>query len=281
MRRPLEPKLFLVMEFVDGRDLASVLRQDGPPPVAVAVEWAAQAAAALGRAHDAGIVHRDLKPANLMLTVDGRIKVLDFGIARFMEASNKSSRIMGTWAYMPPERFDEHPGDARSDLYSLGCVLNELLTGNVPFDATGPVSMMNAHLRREPAPPGDTRDGVPRELDDLVMELLAKDPAYRPATAAEVHDRLRAIGPIPSAATTLTAKPPRHTPPPPGRRPHTREPGRRTPNRGPARKRHSPRGSLPRTGPSTRLGPVGNRSPTTPPTPIGATLDSCSWPWLS
>ncbi|WP_331769254.1 serine/threonine protein kinase (plasmid) [Embleya sp. NBC_00888] len=221
-RDTTDGSLFLVMEFVDGRDLASVLREDGPPPVAGAVEWAAQAAAALARAHDAGIVHRDLKPANLMLTADGRVKVLDFGIARFMEASNKSSRIMGTWAYMAPERFDEHAADARSDLYSLGCVLNELLTGEPPFDATGPVSMMNAHLRREPVPPGDTRDGVPRELDDLVLELLAKDPERRPATAVEAHDRLRGMGRIPSGATTLTTRPPRRTQLPDRRPPRAR-----------------------------------------------------------
>ncbi|WP_406293489.1 serine/threonine protein kinase [Embleya sp. NBC_00888] len=180
-RDEADGSLFLVMEFLDGRDLASVVRDDGPPPVARAIAWAAQAAAALARAHDAGIVHRDLKPANLMLTADGRVKILDFGIARFMEASNKSSRVMGTLAYMPPERFAEHPGDTRSDLYSLGCVLNELLTGEPPFDATGPVSTMNAHLRRGPAPPGDTRAGVPRALDDLVLALLAKHPDHRPA----------------------------------------------------------------------------------------------------
>ncbi|MFI6588133.1 serine/threonine-protein kinase [Embleya sp. NPDC050493] len=184
--------LFLVMEFVEGRDLAAVLDKEGPPAVRTAVEWAAQAAAALARAHTAGIVHRDLKPANLMLTVEDRVKILDFGIARFVESTNRSSKVMGTLAYMPPERFDEQPGDARSDLYSLGCVLHELLTGNVPFNATGPVSMMNAHLRRTPTRPGEHRHGVPAELDDLVLALLAKDPRDRPDTADEVHRRLRA-----------------------------------------------------------------------------------------
>ncbi|MFE5330532.1 PQQ-binding-like beta-propeller repeat protein [Embleya sp. NPDC056575] len=185
--------LFLVMEFLTGRDLAKVLVEDGLPSVATTVGWAMRAAAALAAAHDAGVVHRDLKPANLMLTEGGDVKVLDFGIARHVESTHRSSTVMGTLAYMPPERFDEQPGDARSDLYSLGCVLHELLTGHIPFDATGPVAMMNAHLRRTPQSPGSLRDGVPAELDDLVLALLAKDPAHRPASAAEVGDRLARI----------------------------------------------------------------------------------------
>ncbi|MFF4444270.1 PQQ-binding-like beta-propeller repeat protein [Streptomyces sp. NPDC001502] len=184
--------LFMVMEFVQGRDLSALLREDGVPPVADAVDWTAQAAAALGRAHTEGVVHRDLKPANLMLTREGRVKVLDFGIARFMESTNHSSKVMGTLAYMPPERFAEHPGDARSDLYSLGCVLHELLTGKVPFEATGPVGMMNAHLLKTPARPSEHRPGIPPALDQLVLDLLAKDPVDRPATAGQVRERLNA-----------------------------------------------------------------------------------------
>ncbi|WP_330335343.1 PQQ-binding-like beta-propeller repeat protein [Streptomyces sp. NBC_00536] len=188
-----EGSLFLVMELLDGRDLGKLLLHEGVPPVEVAVEWGAQTAAALAAAHDAGVVHRDLKPANLMLTVDGRLVILDFGIARFVETSHKSSRVMGTLAYMPPERFQEQPGDARSDLYSLGCVLNELLTGQVPFQASGPVAMMNAHLGKAPARPGESRRGVPPALDDLVLALLAKDPRDRPATALEVQHRLQSL----------------------------------------------------------------------------------------
>lgn len=182
--------LFLVMEFVTGRDLATVLVEGGPPPVATAVDWSARGATALSAAHSAGVVHRDLKPANLMLTASGDVKVLDFGIARYVGSTHRSSRVMGTLAYMPPERFDEQPGDARSDLYSFGCVLHEFLTGNPPFEATGPVAMMNAHLRRAPRPPGEVRAGVPAELDELVLALLAKDPRDRPQSAAEVVARL-------------------------------------------------------------------------------------------
>lgn len=144
--------------------------------MADAVGWAAQGAAALAAAHAAGIVHRDLKPANLMLTTGGEIKILDFGIARYMAASDKSSKVMGTLAYMAPERFDEQSGDARSDLYAFGCVLHELLTGSTPFEATGPVAMMTAHLNKAPAAPGTLRADVPAALDALILSLLAKSP---------------------------------------------------------------------------------------------------------
>jgi len=190
---PDDGTLYLVMEYLSGRDLDTVLREDGPPDVAGATDWAAQTAAALHAAHRADVVHRDLKPANLMLGPDGRITILDFGIARYMAATHKSSRVIGTLAYMPPERFADLPGDARSDLYSLGCVLHELLTGHIPFQATGPVAMMAAHLHREPVAPGHSRPGIPTALDDLVLELLAKNPDHRPANAAEVHDRLREL----------------------------------------------------------------------------------------
>ncbi|MFE3203001.1 WD40 repeat domain-containing serine/threonine protein kinase [Embleya sp. NPDC059237] len=201
--------LFLVMEYLDGRDLASVLRTDGPPPVATGVEWAAQIAAALARAHDAGIVHRDLKPANLMLTAEGRIKVLDFGIARFAESAAMSSQVMGTLAYMAPERFDGNPGDARSDLYSFGCVLYELFTGRLPFEVAGPVPIMNAHLNTKPGPPGEHRPGVPPAIDDLVLALLAKNPDRRPGNAQEVLERLRSPS---GAATTVPRIPQRRRP---------------------------------------------------------------------
>lgn len=204
---PADGTLFLVMEYIEGRDLAAVLRQDGPPPVPVAVGWAAQGAAALAAAHTAGIVHRDLKPANLMLTTGGEVKILDFGIARYMAAGDKSSKVMGTLAYMAPERFDEQSGDARSDLYAFGCVLHELLTGSTPFGATGPVAMMTAHLNKAPVAPGTLRPDVPAALDALVLRLLAKAPEDRPASAAEVHDALRALAAAPQATMPLTPAP--------------------------------------------------------------------------
>jgi serine/threonine-protein kinase len=190
---PDDGALYLVMEFITGRDLDTVLRTDGLPGLSTAVDWAAQTAAALQAAHTAGVIHRDLKPANLMLTGDGRIKILDFGIARYMASTHKSSKVIGTLAYMPPERFGDHSGDARSDLYSLGCVLHELLTGSPPFQAGEPVALMAAHLNTAPKPPGLMRPGVPAALDALVIALLAKDPEDRPASAAKVCDALRSL----------------------------------------------------------------------------------------
>ncbi|MCF2529276.1 outer membrane protein assembly factor BamB family protein [Yinghuangia soli] len=191
---PDSDAMFLVMEFVDGRDLATLLKSAGPPPVPVALDWAAQTAAALAAAHEAGIVHRDLKPANLMCLRDGTIKVLDFGIARFMAGTETSSQIMGTFAYMAPERFDLRPGDGRSDLYSLGCVLHEFLTGSQPFDsASGPVAAMTAHLYQAPTPPGASRPGIPAAIDDLVLHLLAKAPEDRPDSAADVARMLHGL----------------------------------------------------------------------------------------
>ncbi|NUP47658.1 MAG: protein kinase [Catenulispora sp.] len=197
--------LFLVMELVHGRNLGQVLQEDGVAPIAQAVEWTAQAADALAAAHRARIVHRDLKPANIMLTDARAVKVLDFGIARQLETGDlTSTQIMGTLAYMPPERFNTGHQDARGDLYALGCVLHELLTGETPFGDLPATGLMYAHVHRIPAPPSTHRPDVPPSLDTLVAELLAKHPDQRPASAQEVRDRLRAIAPASTVQTSTT-----------------------------------------------------------------------------
>ncbi|WP_326816198.1 PQQ-binding-like beta-propeller repeat protein [Streptomyces sp. NBC_01762] len=193
--------LYLVMELLQGRDLSAVLRHEGPPVLADAVNWGIQTADALAVAHAARIVHRDLKPANLMLTLSGNIKILDFGIARYASTVTQASRIIGTPRYMPPERLLGKAGDGRGDLYSLGCLLHELLTGSTPFGDLDTVALMYAHLHRSPEPPSARSLNVPEALDQLVLDLLAKDPDDRPATADQVRDRLRDLTTSPPAAS--------------------------------------------------------------------------------
>ncbi|MDX3697755.1 protein kinase, partial [Streptomyces europaeiscabiei] len=181
--------LYLVMEKIPGRNLGVVLK-DGLPPVADVLAWTVQAADALHAAHNVRILHRDLKPANLMLTPAGSVKILDFGIARYISTLTVASRIVGTVAYMPPERLQGKVGDARGDLYSLGCVLYELLTGRTPFGGLDSPALMYAHVHTPPAPPSSHRPGLSPHLDALLAELLAKEPGDRPASAADVCDRL-------------------------------------------------------------------------------------------
>ncbi|MFC8175996.1 PQQ-binding-like beta-propeller repeat protein [Streptomyces sp. NPDC057325] len=188
--RDADGTLYLVMEKVPGRNLGAVL-QGGLRPVADALEWTAQTADALHAAHTVRILHRDLKPANLMLTPAGRVKILDFGIARYISSTlTLASRFAGTIAYMPPERLLGKVGDARGDLYSLGCVLYELLTGRTPFGHLDPPAVMYAHVHILPAPPSSHRPDLPPHLDALLAELLAKDPGDRPVSAADLRDRL-------------------------------------------------------------------------------------------
>ncbi|MGW3209022.1 outer membrane protein assembly factor BamB family protein [Streptomyces sp. NPDC001135] len=193
--------LYLVMELLQGRDLSAVLRHEGLPALTDAISWAAQTADALAAAHAARIVHRDLKPANLMLTLTGTIKILDFGIARYTSTVTQASRIIGTPHYMPPERLLGKAGDGRADLYSLGCLLHELLTGSTPFSDLDTVALIYAHLHRAPEPPSARSLGVPAALDQLVLDLLSKDPENRPATAGQVRDRLRALTTAPPSVS--------------------------------------------------------------------------------
>ncbi|MGW7513845.1 protein kinase domain-containing protein, partial [Streptomyces massasporeus] len=187
--RDSDGTLYLVMENVPGRNLGVVL-QDGLPPVADALAWTAQAADALHAAHSVRILHRDLKPANLMLTPAGSVKILDFGIARYVSTLTVASRVVGTVAYMPPERLLGKVGDARGDLYALGCVLYELLTGRTPFAGLDAPALMYAQVHTPPAPPSSHRPGLSPHFDALLAELLAKEPDDRPASAVDVRDRL-------------------------------------------------------------------------------------------
>ena len=202
------PTRFIVMEYVPGRSVAEMLRDERPLEPARAADIAAQAADALSAAHARGIIHRDIKPGNIMVTPDGSVKVLDFGIARAVDSAalTQTATVLGTSAYMSPEQALGQPADARSDIYSLGCVLYEMLTGEPPFIADVAAAVMHQHVRVQPKPARERNPAVPPALDAVVMEMLAKSPDDRPQTAAEVRDRLRDAIANPGggdAATTL------------------------------------------------------------------------------
>jgi serine/threonine protein kinase len=183
---------YLVEEYVAGRSLAVVLRDEGPLSPLTTAEVGAAAADALGAVHDAGMVHRDLKPENLMLTRDGGVKLLDLGIVWAAEWTPLSSigEVLGTAAYVSPEQALGRPLDPRSDLYSLGIVLYEMLTGQPPFAGT-PLELLDHHVRMPPRPVRSVRRDVPPQLATVVERCLAKDPASRPASARQLAALLR------------------------------------------------------------------------------------------
>jgi serine/threonine protein kinase len=236
------PTRYIVMEYVEGRDLAAILREERPLEIRRAERIAEQVAGTLAAAHAAGIVHRDIKPGNIMVTPQERVKVLDFGIARTTDGVNltQTASVLGTAPYMAPEQAMGQPADARSDIYSLGCVLYEMLTGRPPFMGDLPAAVLHQHVRVDPKPPSQLNPKVPPALDALVMQLLAKSPDDRPQTAAEVRDRLAALDAptgaterLPAVEPLIVAPPPtpRYEPTPP--RPPTRPPPPpRPPSRG-------------------------------------------------
>ena len=185
---------FLVMELVTGRTLRQVLDETRPLPTGQAVAIAAGVCEGLEAAHAAGLVHRDIKPANIMLA-GGEVKILDFGIARAdgTTAGTATGAVLGTPAYLSPEQAAGYPAGPASDLYSLGCVLFEMLTGTPPFTAQSQVALAYRHVHDNPGPPSARRPGLPASLDQLTAQLLAKDPAARPAGAAVTRARLLAV----------------------------------------------------------------------------------------
>lgn len=186
---------YIVMEFIDGKPLADIIKQEGPLMPERAAEIGADVARALERAHASQLVHRDIKPSNIMLNSSGQTKVTDFGIARALSGETEQTvtqtgMVIGTAAYLSPEQAQGAPVDQRSDIYSLGCVLYEMLGGRPPFSGDTPLSVAYRHVKEDPQPPSRVNPDVPDALDAIVMKALAKNPANRYQSATELREDL-------------------------------------------------------------------------------------------
>jgi serine/threonine protein kinase len=183
---------FIVMEYVDGRTLKEVIRAEGPLYPERAAEICADVCSALAAAHARGLIHRDIKPGNVMLTPEGKVKVMDFGIARATtsETITQTAAVVGTAQYISPEQAQGQTVDYRSDLYSLGCCLYEMLTGTVPFTGATPVAIAYRHVREDPTPPRQLNPDVPAPLEAICLKAMAKLPDNRYQTATEFQDDL-------------------------------------------------------------------------------------------
>ncbi|MEV1199833.1 Stk1 family PASTA domain-containing Ser/Thr kinase [Microbispora rosea] len=202
------PVPYIVMEFVDGRTLRDLLRADRRLLPERAMELVDGILRALDYSHRGGIVHRDIKPANIMLTVNGEVKVMDFGIARAMADSaatmTQTAQVIGTAQYLSPEQARGERVDARSDIYSTGCVLYELLTGQPPFTGDSPVAIAYQHVREDPIPPSRIDPEIPQWADAIVLKAMAKDPVHRYQSAAEMRgDLQRALSGMPVDPQTM------------------------------------------------------------------------------
>jgi eukaryotic-like serine/threonine-protein kinase len=189
------PFLYLAMEYVPGRTLKEVLRERGRFPPAAALDIMTGVLDGLAAAHASGIVHRDVKPENVLLTADGRLKVADFGLARAQAAAGhtRAGLLIGTVAYLPPEQVTGDSTGPRSDVYSAGVVLFELLTGRQPFTGDTPIAVAYQHVNQDVAAPSTLVPGIPATVDQLVLAATSRDPALRPADAGEFARAVRRV----------------------------------------------------------------------------------------
>jgi beta-lactam-binding protein with PASTA domain/predicted Ser/Thr protein kinase len=243
-----EKQPFIVMEFVAGKTLKEVLAAEQRLQPRRALEIIADIDAALEFSHRHGIIHRDIKPGNVMITPNGQVKVMDFGIARALASGattmTQTSAVIGTAQYLSPEQARGEPVDARSDVYAAGCVLFELLVGHPPFVGDSPVSVAYQHVREDPKAPSDIVRDSPPDVDAIVLKALAKNPLNRYQSAQEMRaDALRAVAgrpvlatPVMSQAETMAMTGPMRQPmgattmtrPIPGAMPPPRQPERRS-----------------------------------------------------
>ncbi|MGH2791944.1 MAG: protein kinase domain-containing protein [Actinomycetota bacterium] len=186
---------FIVMEFIDGHTVAELIAAEGPIDALRVVAIASDVCAALERAHGAGLIHRDVSAGNVMISAVGETKVTDFGIARVLDQSDQQTTaggrtVLGTAAYISPEQAQGLQLDERTDIYSLGVVMFEMLTGRTPFVADNPLALTSQHIMNEPPRPSALNASIPPELDAIVLRSLAKRPEARFASAAEMREEL-------------------------------------------------------------------------------------------
>ncbi len=206
-RGEAEGTYYIAMEYLDGRTLKELILRRGPAPVKTAIDYTRQILAALRFAHKNGIVHRDIKPHNVLVDSEGRLKVTDFGIARAGASQmTEAGSIIGTAQYLSPEQAKGAPVDQTSDIYSVGIVFYELLTGTVPYTGDTPVEIAMKHLSQVPEPPSTLQPQIPHEVDSIVLRALAKDPADRYQSADEMDaDLERAASGLPVSPATEEA----------------------------------------------------------------------------
>ena len=237
---------FLVMEFVQGRTIREIMAQSGPFTSAHALEIISAVLAGLSSAHDAGFVHRDIKPENVLITNDGHIKVTDFGLARVISdtpvSDSTGAVLLGTMAYLSPEQVQQLAVDQRSDVYSCGILLYEMVTGLVPFTGTSPLDVAYQHVNSNVSAPSAIQPDVPPAVDHLVLAATRKSPVERIQSAREFRDGvIRAISAVPRAEALTTALPLQNTQVIPA----------------PARGAHRATGAVPLQKPNPGIGPSG------------------------
>jgi serine/threonine protein kinase len=176
---------YLVMEYIEGQSLERILDK-GSVPFPRACAWAAEVAVALGVAHRKGVIHGDVKPANILVNEEGRVKLTDFGMARLASHDTKDTPLLGTPAYWCPEQIVGKPQDARSDIFSLGVVLYEMITGKRPFDSDSLQGICSQIMSSTPLPPSHSNPSLPAGLNELVASCLAKDPGHRRSSAEDL-----------------------------------------------------------------------------------------------
>ena len=225
-----EGMYFIVMEYVAGRTLAELIAREAPLSAALTAGIGAQVVAALDFAHSRGVIHRDIKPGNVLLTRDGTAKLTDFGIARVTAPDGDSTltspgMVIGTPAYLSPEQIEGRPLDGRTDVYSLGAVLYEMATGSPPFRADTALATALHHVRTTPVPAVERNPAISRQLNDTIMQALAKDPDLRQPDAATMRAELAALLTDPASAATAVM-PTRPEPPAAMAQPVPRRAGR-------------------------------------------------------